>query len=132
MQHLPPGQSIALLEQLTHALQTIFLAKFPPLSTADPPDVVQNQVTRKKRKRNEMKNRETPTFLSQNEGTSHCFLAALLYGVDIMSWVLLNTSLTQWTSQGLHRERAMAALLAVKRDVCTPLVQAAAAVVSWW
>lgn len=124
MQDLPPSQSIALLEQLTHALQTIFLAKIHPSCTTRTEDVVQNSLPRKKRKR------ALPLVFSSNITTPGSFSTALLHGVDVLSLVLLNTPMSLWTSEGIHRERAMATLLGVQRDVCAPLMESAMAVVS--
>ena len=77
-----------------------------------------------------MKNEKTLATFSSNMTTSSCFSVALLHGVDVLSLVLLNTPVSLWASEGMHRERASAALLGVKRDVCAPLMESAMAVVS--
>ena len=53
------------------------------------------------------------------------FTAALLRGVNVFSLVLLSTPLSVWTSEGLHKKKAMEALIGVQRDVSQPLLSAA-------
>lgn len=108
IQQMPVGQSVALLEQLTNSFQSIFLTRLPR--------------TRKKRKHN---HRE-----SGLESISDNFNAALLCGVNVFSLVLQSTPLTVWTSEGLHKEKAMEALLGIQRDISLPLMIAATDIVS--
>ena len=108
IQKMPVGQSVALLEQLSNSFQSIFLTQLPR--------------KRKKRKHN---HRE-----SGLESISDNFKAALLCGVDVFHLVLLSTPLTVWTSDGLHKEKAMKTLLGIQRDVILPLMIAAKDIVS--
>ena len=123
MQDLPPGQSVALMGQLTQSLQSVFLARLPILGVTHA-DMVETQ----RRKRRRLSKRKNGAFALCEIST--CFSAALMRGVDIFSLVLLNTPVSLWSGEGMHRERAMAALLEIQRDVCVPLMRSAKAVVS--
>ena len=123
VQELPAGQSLSLLEQLSHSIQSIFLEKLPSLGIVG---LAEKQQRSKKRRHSERKTGRVP---SSEVNPSH-FVAALSRGVDLLSLVLLNTPVSLWTSEGMYRERATLAFLAVQRDVCVPLMNAARDTVS--
>lgn len=123
MQDLPLGQSLGLLEQLIHSLKSIFLAKIQPpcISQED-----RNEDRRKKKRRlSNGKNGELSTFEFFPR-----FAAALTRGVNVLSLVLVNTPVSVWCNEGIHRDRAMAVLLTVKKEVCIPLMKIIKAIVS--
>ena len=115
---LPPGQCVSLLEQLQRDFQDGFLSKLPP------PDHTPWK-RRKKKRRSEGGRATLSTACEVSEG----LVAALVKGVDIFSLILVHLPLSVWSSEGLHRDRAVAALMAVQRDVCLPLLAAARVVV---
>ena len=123
VQEMSAGQSVALLEQVTHSLQSFFLAKLSPtVNDSSSGSVEEDSRPRKKQTRQSKKEIFEEVG---GEAVPSCFVSALLQGVDVLSLVLLNTPVSVWTSGGLHRERAREALLAVQRDVHQPLLTAA-------
>lgn len=123
VQDLPVGQSLTLMEELTHSLRSTFLAKIQlPCITGK--DEIENQ-RRKKRRLSNRKKDELSTF-----EVSPCFVVALSRGINALSLVLVNTPVSVWCNEGMHRGRAMATLLAVQKDVCVPLMKIARTIVS--
>ena len=125
MQETPAGQCVALLEQVTSSVKSVFLAKLGPRAN-DRSEVVGEARPRNRRKR---RSHENGTVVATS-GVSSSLASALLRGVDVLSLVLINSPLSVWTGGGLHREKAREALLAVQRDVHRPLVVAAEEMVS--
>ena len=128
VQETPAGQCVALLEQVTNSIKSVFLAKLGPRAN-DSSEVVGEARPRNRRKRRSHEN-GTVVATSGEEFVSSSFASALLRGVDVLSLVLINSPLSVWTGGGLHREKAREALLAVQRDVHRPLVVAAEEMVS--
>ena len=112
---LPPGQCVSLLEQLQRDFHVGFLSKLPP------PGHTPREKRRKKKRRSEGGRAALLTACEVSEA----LVAALIKGADIFSVVLLHLPLSVWSSEGLHRDRAVATLMAVQRDVCLPLLEAA-------
>ena len=112
---LPPGQCVSLLEQLQRDFHVGFLSKLPP------PGHTPREKRRKKKRRSEGRRAALLTACEVSEA----LVAALVKGACIFSVVLLHLPLSVWSSEGLHRDRAVATLMAVQRDVCLPLLEAA-------
>ena len=124
VREMSAGPSVALLEQVTHSLQSFFLVELSPTVNDSSSGSVEEESRPRKKQRRQSKKEEIIEEVG-GEAVSSCFVLALLRGVDVLSLILLNTPVSVWTSGGLHRERAREALLAVQRDVHQPLLTAA-------
>ena len=119
VEELSSGESVAILDYLRETTSNLLLKIPPPQDTR-----------RKKKKRKREGSTDTPASLNStasltSEEASESLLAPLCRGADICSLVVLHTPVTLWSSEGIHREKAVAVLLALVEDVCVPLMAAA-------